>query len=217
MCRVNRMPCEQRQRIPRAAPLILASRSPRRAALLRESGFEFTVVNPPLREPERLPGDPAPAQLAEAVSFFKARSAADTVNRGVILAGDTVVALGNRFFGKPEGLADARRILRRLAGTTHQVITGVALVDASTGERFIQHDSTAVTMRTVSEEDLDVYLDTGAWVGKAGAYGIQDDEDPFVEHLEGSFTNVVGLPMELVIRMLGAWNISATGVAAEPV
>ena len=198
-------------------PLILASQSPRRAALLHECGYEFDIVNPPLREPERLPGGPTPAQLAEALGFFKARSAAETVDRGIILAGDTVVALRDRLFGKPENRADARRILRILAGTTHQVITGVALVSAATDERQIGHDATAVTMRTVSEEELDAYLDTEAWAGKAGAYGIQDDDDPFVERIDGSFTNVVGLPMELVSRMLGAWGIFPSRVATEPV
>lgn len=183
--------------------LVLASASPRRAALMREYGYEFEVTTPPLEEPAFLPGNPAPAQQAEALAYFKARSTAERVQGAVILAADTLVALGERVFGKPTDRAHARRILQMLSGTTHDVITGVAILDTTTGDRIIRHDSTAVTMNSLTDTQLEDYLDTGAWKGKAGAYGIQDHGDEFVVRVSGSFTNVVGLPMELVSDLLG--------------
>jgi len=198
---------EQHGNTNKHRPLILASRSPRRKALLREYGYEFEVLPPPLDEPDHLATGLLPSQRAEALSFFKARSVAERIDAGVILGGDTIVALDNRLFGKPADRADARRILCDLSGTTQQVITGVTLLDASTGMRVIEHDCTAVTMKQLSDDELEAYLDTGAWIGKAGAYGIQDRGDAFITRVEGSFTNVVGLPMELVIRLLAEWGI----------
>jgi len=141
-------------------------------------------------------------ERAEASSEFKARSVAKLVAVGWILAADTIASLGGLVFGKPVDRDDARRILQSLSGTTHQVITGVTLLDASNGATVTHHDSTAVTIRRLSEREIEDYLDSGAWEGKAGAYGIQDKGDAFVETIDGSFTNVVGLPMELVERML---------------
>ena len=196
--------------------LILASASPQRAALLREYGYEFEVIIPPVHEPDELAGHPAPERQAEALSYFKARGVAELVGQGIILAADTVVALSERVFGKPADRNDARRILQSLAGTTHRVITGTTLLEPSTGKRLIEHDSTAVTMRRLTEEELEQYLGTGAWADKAGAYGIQDRGDAFIERIEGSFTNVVGLPMELVSQMLRSWDFSAMSSAEKP-
>jgi len=110
-------------------------------------------------------------------------------------------------FGKPRDRADAKRILSAIAGTTHEVITGVTLLDAASGARQIEHDVTRVTMRRLGDDEIEAYLDTGAWQGKAGAYGIQDRGDAFVERIDGSFTNVVGFPMELIERMLQTWGV----------
>lgn len=182
--------------------LILASESPRRAELLRDHGYKFDVLKPPLPEPATLAGCRCPTELAESISFFKARSVAAEVIAGVILAADTVSALQGQIFGKPCDRADAARILRALSGTTHEVITGVTILDAGTRRRKITHAITHVTMRGLTDAELESYLDTNAWIGKAGAYGIQDSGDCFVTGFEGSFTNVVGLPMELVGELL---------------
>lgn len=200
----------------RASRLILASHSPRRLALMREYGYKCEVVEPHIPEPASLGEGLTPDQRAQALSYFKARSVATLITDGVILAGDTVVSLSGRVFGKPVDRDDARIILSALSGTTHDVITGVTLLDASTEARLIQHDLTAVTMKQMSEAQLEAYLDTGAWAGKAGAYGIQDHGDAFIERVEGSFTNVVGFPMELVARMLGQWGIQAGEDPAGP-
>ncbi len=188
--------------------LILASVSARRALLLREHGYVFDVIEPPLDEPDHLADQASPVQRAEALSYFKARSVASLVDSGTILAGDTIVSLRDQIFGKPIDREDAKRILSSLSGTTHQVITAVTLLDATTGKRLIRHDTTAVTMKQLSEAEIETYLDTGAWAGKAGAYGIQDRADSFITSTHGSFTNVVGLPMELVGRMLTDWGLS---------
>ncbi len=189
--------------MPSQSPrLILASASPRRAELLREYGYDFTVIASPLAEPVEFPDDVSPVERAESSSYFKAKNVATLAGDGWVLAADTIAALGGRVFGKPADRDDARRILRSLSCTTHQVITGVTLLDASSGARLIRHDSTDVIIRRLTDSEIEDYLDSGAWEGKAGAYGIQDKGDAFVERIDGSFTNVVGLPMELVARML---------------
>jgi septum formation protein len=188
-----------------APELILASGSPRRAQLLRESGYRFRVIVPTIPEPDPTGGDVTPAEEAEALSYFKAREVAGGVAEGLILGADTIVALDDHIFGKPRDRADAERILTRLMGTAHQVITGLTLLDAGDGRRAIEHDVTRVTMRRLSPAELATYLSSGQWDGKAGAYGIQDENDPFVESIEGSFSNVVGLPLELLSDMLARW------------
>lgn len=196
--------------------LILASESPRRAELLREHGYQFDVVRPPLPEPSALAGCHCPSELAESLSFFKARSVAADVITGVILAADTVSALNAQIFGKPRDRADAARILRTLMGTTHQVITGITVLDAATQKRVIAHDVTNVSMRAMTNAELEAYLNTNAWVGKAGAYGIQDHGDCFVTQYDGSFSNVVGLPMEMAGPFLSAFGVLPQLNASNP-
>lgn len=202
------MPSDSAQTHRKTTRLILASASPRRRELLKERGYVAEVVIPPFKEPTAADRHLPPAQLAQALSHFKAQAVAMSVRSGIILAGDTIAAHESCVFGKPIDRADAKRILTALSGTTHEVITGVTMLDAATGERAIRHDTTAVTMRHLSAVQLEAYLDTEAWIGKAGAFGIQDQDDPFVEHIDGSFTNVVGFPMELIDRMLQDWGIA---------
>ncbi len=182
--------------------LILASTSARRAQLLRESGYEFEVIAPPLHEPDEMGDDVPPHARAEALSYFKARSVAKQGAQGLIIGADTVVTHQGEIFGKPQDLEDARRILRRLVGTTHQVITGLTVIDSRSGARVITHGRTNVTMRSLPDEAVESYLQGGQWKGKAGAYGIQDSGDVFIERIDGSFTNVVGLPVELLSGLL---------------
>lgn len=210
------MPDDPAGNVQHKTRLILASGSPRRISLMREYGYTVEVIRPPIEEPATLPKDLAPSQQAEALSYFKAQSVVPRVKDGWIIAGDTVVSLNGRVFGKPADRDDARGILSTLAGTTHDVITGVTLLNAATGKRYIDHDATAVTMRPMREAQLEAYLDTDAWVGKAGAYGIQDRGDAFIERIDGSFTNVVGFPMELIGRMLSRSGIKGKTVRGEP-
>jgi septum formation protein len=180
--------------------------------LLAEAGYAFSVDPARLTEPEAHLGPVSPAAFAEALSYFKARSVAGRVHEGTVLGADTVVALGDELFGKATDAADARRILTALMHHPHMVVTGVTVLDAATLRREVTHDVTYVTMTPMSPDQLDAYIASGLWEGKAGAYGIQDHDDAFVQKLEGSFSNVVGLPMELVRAMLKRWGVAPESV-----
>jgi septum formation protein len=184
-----------------AEHLVLASSSPRRQQLLAEAGYRFTVVAPSIDEPDpsliKLP----PSQQAEALAYFKARAVWDSWNDRTVVGADTIVALGDRVLGKAPDDTAARAMLASLSGTRHIVITGVTVLKPD-GRRLIASDSTWVTMRPWTAQELDAYVASGEWIGKAGAYALQETADRFVTSIEGSWSNVVGLPMELLSRML---------------
>jgi septum formation protein len=187
-------------------PLVLASTSPRRRELLEEQGYEFEVVSPRFEEPnEQRPNVPA-RHFAESLAFFKAVSIAERNPNKTILGADTIAFIEGRIIGKPKDREDARRILKLLSNTNHEVITGVALINSASERRLIEFDVSVIRVRQLTDPMIDAYLDTGLWQGKAGAYGIQDKNDPFVEKVEGSLSNVMGLPMELIGRMFATWN-----------
>jgi len=189
---------------PRPA-LILASNSPRRRELLRQAGYRFEVRPPPI-EDRAAEQAPSPGAYAESLAYLKARAAVEHygLGEGLVLGADTVVVLGGRIIGKPADEADARRILSQLSGSEHQVVTGVALVDAASGRRRLAHDVTRIRMRRMTADEIDAYVAGGEGLGKAGAYAIQETGDRYIERIDGSLTNVVGLPMELLERMLVA-------------
>jgi septum formation protein len=180
--------------------LILASASPRRQELLREAGYEFLVRPADVDESDYPPGI-SPGDLAALLARRKARAVAETHPNELILAADTVVALGGELFGKPADREDARRMLRRLSGTTHSVVTGVAVMRRSANFLAERLAESAVHMRPLTTAEVESYLDTDGWQGKAGGYGIQDP-DPFVTRITGSLTNIVGLPMDEVGELL---------------
>ena len=183
--------------------LILASSSPRRRQLLREGGFEFQVVSPSIHEPAG--GQIShlkPSQQAEALAYFKARAVADQFPEATVLGADTVVAAADgRVLGKPSDARQAREMIERLSGTRHAVITGVALLGPGQ-RRLIASSTSHVTMREMTADEIQRHIDSGKWEGKAGAYAIQETRDKFVDTVEGSLTNVMGLPMELVEQMI---------------
>jgi len=186
---------------------ILASRSPRRRELLTEAGYRFRAVAPRLAEPAYIPPGVPPAHLAEALAYFKARSVAEVLPCEIVLGADTVVTREGRTFGKAADEAEARRMLRDLSGSRHTVTTGLALLAPAPAaqpppRRYVASDTTVIVMRELSDEEIDAYVASGEWRDKAGAYAIQETADAFVDHVEGSYTNVVGLPMELLERML---------------
>lgn len=188
--------------------MILASSSPRRRQLLSGAGYKFQVQAPPIPEPNDLPQQLSPAGYAEAQAYFKARCVARTHTQVCVLGADTIVAEGGRILGKPNGAEDARCMLAELSATRHAVITGVALIGPG-DRRLIASESSYVTMRPLTEHELDDYIASGEWEGKAGAYAIQETADRFVQKVEGSFSNVVGLPLELLARMISTLtNIS---------
>jgi len=183
--------------------LILASNSPRRQELLLQAGYRFEVRPPPVDDQTESEA-PSPGVYAEGLAYLKAASVieANRITEGLVLGADTIVVLGDRIIGKPADEADARRILSELSGAEQQVITGVALVDAASGRRWLDHDVTVLRMRRMAAEEIDAYVASGEAMGKAGAYAIQETGDRYVEWMRGSLTNVVGLPMELLARML---------------
>ena len=172
---------------------------------MAEAGYRFTVVEPKLTEPTWVHPGLSAAVHAESLAYFKAQSVASAHPVETILAADTIAVVEGRTVGKPVDLDDARRILHALSGKDHSVITGVVLLQVATDRRMLQHNITKVRFRELTDEMIEVYLRTGKWKGKAGAYGIQDQDDPFVQSIAGSFTNVMGLPMELLAQMLEHW------------
>lgn len=183
--------------------LILASASPRRAELLTAAGIAFEVR--PAHVDERvLPGEDARAYVCR-VAADKARAMAAHVTARAVLAADTVVVVDGHLLGKPQDSADAMRMLRMLSGRTHQVLTGVALMSVgSAGSMDAIEASVEVTdveFAVLDQAEIDWYVSTGEPWDKAGAYAIQGLASRFVTRIEGSYSNVVGLPISLVYAM----------------
>ncbi len=160
----------------------------------------FEVIAPPLEEPSEDTRNLGPAQQAESLAYFKARSVADLHPHCRVIGADTVVALGDKTLGKAKDKSEARWMLHSLSGTRHAVITGLALLGPH-DERLLASEVTWIQMKPLSEQDVEAYVASGEWIGKAGAYAIQETAERFIELVDGSFTNVVGLPMELLERM----------------
>ncbi len=190
----------------RRPSLVLASASPRRQELLARLGISFTVE--PSHIPELHPPGPPAAALA-AVALDKARAVAGrwTTGRAVILGADTEVVLDGRYMGKPRDAADALRILSALSGRTHEVITGVALVEAPPGREVTTAVTTRVTMTAATQEEIAAYVATGEPFDKAGGYAVQGLGARLVARVDGCLTNVVGLPVETTRRLLEAWDL----------
>jgi len=190
-------------------PLILASASPRRKQLLAEAGFLFKTLLPDKHaEDERLPGE-LPEAYVRRLAFQKAKNVAERVEEGIILGGDTVVLCGEHILEKPVDRNDARKMLRQLRGQIHQVLSGLCLLKKEGGQKepgteaaLLETERTYLMMQPISDEDIETYLDTELWQGKAGAFGYQDGND-WIRILEGSESNVVGLPLELFRKMYG--------------
>jgi len=197
--------------------LVLASASPRRRELLAQAGFTFTV------HPAHIPEDPLEGEDPIAYVTRLAREKAEVVFRAlsaennakqesdsepealVVLGADTTVTLDDEILGKPEDAADAARMLHRLSGRTHRVITGVAVVSAQGVE--VAAEATAVRFLTLSDQEIDAYVATGEPMDKAGAYAIQGLAARWIPRIEGCYFNVVGLPLALVAAMLDGCEI----------
>jgi septum formation protein len=178
--------------------LVLASASPRRQELLRNAGIAFEI------QPADIPEDPLPGESAKACAERLAREKALAVAakrpKDVILGADTIVVIDNQILGKPADAADAHRMLRLLAGRTHQVITGVCLV--VDGQCSVASETTTVTMTPMSDQEIRDYVATGEPMDKAGAYAIQGIASRWIPRIEGDYSNVVGLPVARIYRML---------------
>ena len=173
--------------------IILASESPRRQALLHQIGLDFAVIISGIDEDMSI--DLPPDQLAEHFAREKAHAVAVDYPDQLVIGADTIVVLDGRIFGKPKDHVDSFNMLSTLWGNTHQVITGVALQlrDKNLEETF--HEVTNVTFNTLSDSDINYYINTYKPFDKAGSYGIQDWFAVFVKHIDGCFYNVMGLPL----------------------
>jgi len=193
------------------AVLILASASPRRRELLRTLCPDFRVVPSDLEE-TLAAGSPRAA--AAGLALDKARAVAARVGEGVVLGADTIVVIDGQALGKPAGPDEARAMLRRLRGREHEVITGVAVVDARTGRSEATAVVSRVRMAEYGEAEIEAYLATEEPLDKAGAYAIQGRGGALVAGLEGSFSNVVGLPLEETARVLAAFGVPVSALPA---
>jgi len=183
---------------PPAAPLLLASRSPQRRAILEQLGIPFDVVEPHYEE--RAP------ELADAADVVcehargKARSVATGAGDRPVLGVDTEVVLQGQIFGKPADATDAEQMLEQLSGKTHVVMSGLCLL--TPGWEVVDCEGTRVTFRDLTPRDLGTYVATREWEGRAGAYAIQGRGAALIKRIEGDYLNVVGLPGSLLVRLL---------------
>jgi septum formation protein len=180
--------------------LILASASPQRKKLLEDAGYELTVYPADVDESSFLRSI-LPADLAQQLSKAKAEKVAPTFPDAVVLGADTVVAFGDMILGKPKDAADAKKMIELLSGTTHIVITGVTIICTDANFYRSTRVMSAVRMAMLTPVQIERYVESGDWQGKAGGYGIQD-KDPFVERVRGDHENIVGLPMKKTKQLL---------------
>jgi septum formation protein len=189
--------------------LVLASASPRRQELLRNAGISF-MVQPADVDETPLPGEP-PRECAERLARDKALAVWRLRPQDVLLGADTIVVVDEAILGKPIDPADAARMLRQLSGRVHRVITGVCVVEAAgTGENpelRTASETTLVTMNDLSDDEIREYVATGEPMDKAGAYAIQGMASRWIPRIEGDYSNVVGLPVALVYRMLSEQSL----------
>lgn len=185
--------------------LILASSSPRRKQLLKENEFEFEITLPHPEAESHGELSLSPVELVAFLAFQKANDVAKRTPNGLVLAADTVAECDGQVLGKPKDRTHAEQMLKQMRGKIHFVHSGVCLWKRPGNRKSVQTDTTELEMEQLSDSQIDSYLDSGQWEGKAGAFGYQDGID-WVTIRRGSPTNVIGLPMELLARMLKmAW------------
>ncbi len=187
--------------------LVLASASPRRAQLLQDAGYHFRIVKSLLHEPSRRPASVPIRAWPVCLALRKAQSVASQLKtRAIVIGADTIVVNDNGIINKAMNRRHAREILQSLSGTTHEVITGLVLLHGNSCR--MESVVSICRMKKLSARQLQAYLDSNLWRGKAGAYGIQDSpDDPFVQLIAGEHTNVMGLPMETLAKTLASLRL----------
>jgi len=195
--------------------LILASSSSRRQQILSQWGLKFQVMPSRFYEehPVSYTGKSVPWKIAEKFALRKAKEVSKRLSEGLVIGADTLVALPTidrgrlkfEIIGKPRTIKEAREILRRLGGTSHEVYTGLAIVDAKTGRKVVGHEVSRVRMKKLTSGEISRI--SGMHLDKAGAYGVKQKNDAFVELLEGSLDNVVGMPGKLLKKLLQKFSV----------
>lgn len=194
--------------------IILASASPRRKQLLKEMGIRFKVVKPDVAEV--INKKCSVKEMAVRLALRKARDVAKKVEGKLVLGADTLVVCGREIVGKPKDIADSKRILRKLSGSKHKVITGIALIDQVRNKTTTMFDESFVLFRKIPEKEIDKLAKKH--MDKAGAYAVQSKKDRFAKKVIGSYNNVVGLPTEKLRKMLDKAELrqsSATTALAD--
>ena len=199
-------------------PVVLASSSPRRRELLDKTGLKFVVDAAEINEDHgrRM----KPAELAKTISLEKAKAVADRHPCSIIIAADTFGVLAGRLLGKPHDEDEARRMLERMSGRRHRVITGFTILDTETGKAISKAVETKVYFRKLDSEEIEAYVKTGEPLDKAGAYAIQGLGALLVEKIEGDYYNVIGLPLGSLARELKKFGVklpSDFSPAAQPI
>ncbi len=180
--------------------IILASESPRRRELLKLAGIPFRV-EPAHADESALPGE-SPKGHVRRLALLKAQTVAARRGKGLVLGADTVVVVDGIILGKPASKAEARRMLNLVSGRAHEVLTGIALVDAATGRALSAVERTTVFVKPLSKKEIEEYVKTGEPMDKAGAYGIQGLFSVYVKGIRGCFFNVVGLPLPRLFELV---------------
>lgn len=183
---------------------VLASSSPRRLAILKQIGIQPEVVVSAAEEIQ----DGLPEEVVKINALAKGQAVASSVTHKIIIASDTVVAINGKILGKPKDEEAALAMLTELAGTSHRVYSGIALINSDTGESLVDVDETEVVFDPVEERDLARYIRTGEPMDKAGAYGIQEIGALLVEKIDGDYYTVMGLPLAKLKKMLATWQIN---------
>ncbi len=192
---------------------ILASASPRRKQLLAEVGYKFMVVRPVIDESAFPAKGIKACEYAERLALAKAKDVAKKYPDCLVIGADTVVDFQGQIIGKPIDAEDAERITKKLFSKPHKVITGIAIVRLRDGIELNESDTTTVYPKRLTSEQIAEHIENESWRDKAGAYAIKENGDEFIERIEGSLTNVMGLPMELLKRLLT--GIPGAGASPE--
>jgi len=193
---------------PPATPLLLASTSPQRRAILTQLRLPFDVVAPEYEEDD--PPDADPVELVRRHAVGKARSVAALADGRPVLGVDTTVTLDNRVFGKAAGAEEAEGMLEAFSGRMHVVVSGLCLL--TPGWEVVEYEETAVHFRELTPRDIGGYVASGEWEGRAGAYAIQGLGGRLVDRIDGDYLNIVGLPGALLVRLLAERFPGAYGI-----
>ena len=187
--------------------LILASASPRRAALLSQIGLTYDVrPSDAVEPPHHVYADKTASEVTQELALLKASSVAQHYDNGLIIGADTLVALDSKLLGKPADDAEAFAMLTALSNISHEVVTGVALIDAASGREHVWSETTQVYFRKLKDTEITAYIQSGEPSDKAGAYGIQGRGAAFVRRIEGCYFNVVGLPLASLVEYLSDFH-----------
>ena len=185
-----------------AAKLILASASPRRKGLMEKVGYEFDVIVSDVDESKFDSDNIEPTEFAKQLAYAKASDVAKKHPDAIVIGADTIADFDGEIIGKADNENHAQEITRKLFSKPHKVTTGLAIIQLPKNIKIVESDTTIVYPKNMDENQIVEHIESGTWQGKAGAYAIQETGDKFVERIEGSLTNVMGLPMELLEKML---------------